>query len=887
MRLSPCYHRTFACVLCVCLLNGPCAARAEQATQKKPHSTKTSEQSPAKSETPAPVSSPSPTQDKASRDQAVAEFEAKLAGVFDPTHDNSDYVPCFFTVSQLQALRPLPPTPQLTREQAENLVSAVMAQVLSAANAKIFGDAERAEMIKEMSQEDFEGLTPSAALGRVILILQHAEKAPGVVFAKLAADSTGSLIGSEMAAQLIDAAVDQARETALKKLSPPNSTSLAALEAELQEYRNHLESLKFERMTGPQAISTLSSDSFSYLPQRKSVLNEQRQKARSAAAADHDKQSVQTETAELQTAAAKAAEAEKTAAGEDAALAGAGMTSNTVKAATTDHSAANTAIVDNTRSQLASFKRPPDVACAMSVLSWSETRFAFGRLIANEYIGVQVVVRNINDKQEFLLHDAAIAVDSDLTGREGRFFSGRDKVIVRALTVDQKDDSPRNIFINVISGVGILLTTIVPFAGAVNFTDAATAWNTALVPGIGKAWTDNGTDQLKLLDDIGFSSATNQKTVVPKSGTVMFVMFVPSKPFQQGWWTQPCAETLSNGVLLNPQNPPQDSTSDGSADSSGDGLAPVKRPVKINTKIGIDLNRAYSNCRYPETREEATVDYPTHASTGSYDRFRAIPYKRWSPNADAIFRELVLTVISGVHIQEESQTKPSLTGVKCPLDKLENVDLSKQSNGAVSCDITGQNLAQVDKLRLRNSEDEADSKTAEGKVTVSGGDTTSAKVSFPLSEVGPLEKPTYKVYTVTKDGVEAGGEQKLHFGLTPVVQLDPKNPYEIDLAKLNQSKPSADVTFSGYHLDHVTRIQFTSEATKDKSPAGDADVKNPTATSITFTFKPTKPLTDAASTKPVSVTATLVTSDKTQPDPAPTATLNIKPASASMDTNSN
>jgi hypothetical protein len=36
-----------------------------------------------------------------------------------------------------------------------------------------------------------------------------------------------------------------------------------------------------------------------------------------------------------------------------------------------------------------------------------------------------------------------------------------------------------------------------------------------------------------------------------ESGTVMFVIFVPSKQFEQGWWAQPCAETVSNGVLLN------------------------------------------------------------------------------------------------------------------------------------------------------------------------------------------------------------------------------------------------------------------------------------------------------------------------------------------------
>src|SRR5208282_5898350 len=115
-------------------------------------------------------------------------------------------------------------------------------------------------------------------------------------------------------------------------------------------------------------------------------------------------------------------------------------------------------------------------------------------------------------------------------------------------------------------------------------------------------------------------------------------------------------------------------------------------------------------------------------------------------------------VVSGIHIQEASQTKPALTGVNCPEDKLGNVDFSKQSGDAISCDIAGQNLDQVAKLRLRNAQDATDSKTAEGTVTVNG-DNTSAKVSFPLSQIGPLDKPAYKVYTVTKDSVEDGGGQ--------------------------------------------------------------------------------------------------------------------------------
>lgn len=407
---------------------------------------------------------------------------------------------------------------------------------------------------------------------------------------------------------------------------------------------------------------------------------------------------------------------------------------------------------------------------------------------------------------------------------------------------------------NVLSGVGTLLTTVVPFADVTNLADAASAWNGALVPGIGKAWTDNTTDQIKLLDDIGFSSAMNQKTVVPKSGTVMFVMFVPSKPFQQGWWTQPCAETISSGVLFNPPT------------------SPPSRPVDSDKKVGLELDQAYVNCHNPQnpwTLEQATTDYPTSRGPQTYQRFKAVPYKKWSPNADAIFEELAFSVVSGIHIQESSQTKPALTAVNCQEDKLGNVDFNKQANGAVSCDVTGQNLDQVPTLRLRNAQNPLDSKTAEGSVTVSG-DSTAAKASFPLAQIGPLDQPAYKVYPVTKDSVEGAAGPTLHFALTAFVYPAEQS---FDLSKLNGN---GDVPITGFHLDHVTQLQFAKDS--EGPQATDVDVKTPAEAQLTFSFKPSATLiadfTKSPSTS-VTVKATLITSDKTQPDPPPTVTFKI------------
>jgi hypothetical protein len=540
MHLLPHYRRLFSCVWCVFLLAGawsigaqtgapsgtqqatPEQGAATPAPAKKPSSKKAPETAtPDKSKDAKPASSADPTsQEKADHDAAVAEFEAQLADTFDSSGDNGDYVPCFFTASQLLALRPSAPTPRLTSEEAERLSSAVMTEVLSAASAKIFSQAERAEIVKEVSEQDFEGLSPSVALAKVILILQTAEKMESR-YKKWATSTTGTAIGKESADELIDAAVEEASEAglaALSKGSGPTSADIATLKEEMDKYRANLGTLNLDTLTGPEAVSRISSSSVLYIPKRQlemtAELKAQAQAKQSPGRSPQEAAS--NSTSEIAAAdLGVSTKAPETTPGQKAALTGAGTAAKSAKSAITDHSNENKKIVDSSRSLVASFKRPPDVGCAMSILSWSETRYAFGRLIANEYIGIQIVVRNINDKQEFLMHDAAIAVDSDLTGRKGRFFSGRDRLIVRALTVDQKDDSPRNIFMNVLSGVGTLLTAVVPFTGAGNFTDAATAFNTALVPAIGKSRMDNGTDQIKLLDDIGFSSPANQKKVVP------------------------------------------------------------------------------------------------------------------------------------------------------------------------------------------------------------------------------------------------------------------------------------------------------------------------------------------------------------------------------------
>jgi hypothetical protein len=74
---------------------------------------------------------------------------------------------------------------------------------------------------------------------------------------------------------------------------------------------------------------------------------------------------------------------------------------------------------------------PDDVVCSFSVMQWKETSDNFGRRVANQYIALQVTVRNLNTQNEYIVHDIQIAVDTGLNRAQfGRFEAARDKLVV-------------------------------------------------------------------------------------------------------------------------------------------------------------------------------------------------------------------------------------------------------------------------------------------------------------------------------------------------------------------------------------------------------------------------------------------------------------------------
>jgi len=177
------------------------------------------------------------------------------------------------------------------------------------------------------------------------------------------------------------------------------------------------------------------------------------------------------------------------------------------------------------RTNLSLTQRPKNIGCSMSILSYETMRKAFGETMADEYLGVQIAVRNVDPDQEFLVQSAEFKVDDDINGRIGRYFSGVDKLTAREYMLSSRDFGKRNLMIHTAQGTAAILSAVVPFTGPF-VKQFSGVYSGALVGALGTVFPDHNTEQLKLIDDEGFSNARTDRTVVPKSGTVEFVMFI-------------------------------------------------------------------------------------------------------------------------------------------------------------------------------------------------------------------------------------------------------------------------------------------------------------------------------------------------------------------------
>ena len=197
--------------------------------------------------------------------------------------------------------------------------------------------------------------------------------------------------------------------------------------------------------------------------------------------------------------------------------------------------------------------------------------------------------------------------------------------------------------------------------------------------------------------------------------------------------------------------------------------------------------------------EEAKKNEEARRNADLFRNAYHVPYKKWSSNSLAIFAELSNTIVSGTHITDDAKLQPSITAINCPTDdKTGNLIFPTPEKETLSCPVTGKNLDKVAKLRLRNSKDAADTATAEGKVTPTSGDSSSATVEFQTKDLHNLTQPAYSVFSVSSKGVEQKTDLTMHFPTDP--EVSSVSPTSIDISK------DHTLLLTGKHLALVDKV---------------------------------------------------------------------------------
>jgi hypothetical protein len=397
------------------------------------------------------------------------------------------------------------------------------------------------------------------------------------------------------------------------------------------------------------------------------------------------------------------------------------------------------------------FDRPPDVSCSFSIMQWQETRDTFGRRVANQYVAIEVNVRNLNDKNDFLIHDVQIAVDTGLNRAQfGRFQAGRDKQIVRAVIQRGQTEDFRNLAINsllmmgaIAGGASAAVTSgLSSTAQANDFSTAVAIFQGPLTTGLINIFPDHTIDHINHVNDLGFSASSSNKTIVPVQGSVPLVTFLAQKPLEQLPWAHCGEKTIASNNVA-------------------------------NSVCSIDTD---------------PVSFPPDSATGDYYD-TPVRFRKWNPLALAVLERHVFVIIAGVHIKDVADT-PTITSVTCAPGNSATIALAKITDPNVTCTLKGTDLDLVSRVELQNATDTTDKTQVEGTSSVSG-DTTQSTVLFNPKDLTGLKGTTYTLYYSLKGGTP----QKTSLTVT-VQQVISVNPTSLAFSSQSVATPSNPQTIT-------------------------------------------------------------------------------------------
>jgi hypothetical protein len=180
-------------------------------------------------------------------------------------------------------------------------------------------------------------------------------------------------------------------------------------------------------------------------------------------------------------------------------------------------------------------KRPTDVSCGMSVLPWTIARWSFGREIAENFIVVQVTVRNLNNNEQFLVHDVQLVVDTQ-PGVFNRFGSSIDQATIDGVALSAEELWSRSFWLRLATFVGSVTSAAnIPISSTL-FKNIVSTYNGAFVPALTKFFKDHTSEQIARLDSAAFTNSQSRKVIVSKNDAATFDTFLPVHSLQQIDW---------------------------------------------------------------------------------------------------------------------------------------------------------------------------------------------------------------------------------------------------------------------------------------------------------------------------------------------------------------
>jgi hypothetical protein len=424
---------------------------------------------------------------------------------------------------------------------------------------------------------------------------------------------------------------------------------------------------------------------------------------------------------------------------------------------------------------ISSYQRPKDIGCSMSVYPWSIAHMVFGRTVADHYLAVQVTVRNLDSEHEFLIHDAELAVDAS-SGQLERFQEGHEKQAVRGVTLFGQMYDRRANWGHAVEAIGMIMGSVVGIPSNDNFTAAAGAYTAGFIPSFQKLFPDLTTSNLNNLNDLGFSAAAASRIVVPKGGSVPFVIFVPVGPLQQACWLQKgyvpsmdyLPRTACDAIYLPPPTG-RHATSKSLDYSSPTGQQPhiwdpKQWPVKVTSKN----------------------------------------ISKWSADELTALQKHAFAVVAGTHIQPANAGPSALRIISCQGANDGIIRVATVVGQPVTCNLTGANLDAVVTFRLKALTSSGGATPIDLPLTQTG-DSTTAKVTLSVDNIKALTDSGYAVYGVDKTGAESDLHQNLIVVPLPIVNTAAPVPATAAAAA---GATQVTVTLTGTNLAQVTKVQL-------------------------------------------------------------------------------